>query len=268
MDKRTSLVLALVITGVFPVITLNALQNRPEEYTEQGAIDAALYYLKNSPIFKYDGMLDSINVTGAYRARTPTPTWLVAISFDCRHSGYGDRDGQMLLQVISPHVMGVIVEEGEVIEAAIDGRWDVTRLRHIEWPASQSARGWAFAKCGIVVQPSREVYLGDRPAGFTVRRNTPIFDEHGQPGPFYEGVRFVTVKNVEYTAVVVGLWLPTAIFAAYPSIAFIRGPVRRWRRRRKGWCVKCGYDLIENVSGVCPECGEPICDDAPGQGGC
>jgi peptidoglycan/LPS O-acetylase OafA/YrhL len=46
------------------------------------------------------------------------------------------------------------------------------------------------------------------------------------------------------------LWLPLLLFAAYPTIAFIRGPVRRWRRRRKGWCVKCGYDLTGNVSGV------------------
>ena len=42
---------------------------------------------------------------------------------------------------------------------------------------------------------------------------------------------------------------------ACPTIAFIRGPLRRWRRRRKGLCVKCAYDLTGNVSGVCPECG-------------
>ena len=45
------------------------------------------------------------------------------------------------------------------------------------------------------------------------------------------------------------------VLAAYPTIAFIRGPLRRWRRRRKGLCLKCGYDLTGNVSGVCPECG-------------
>ncbi len=46
------------------------------------------------------------------------------------------------------------------------------------------------------------------------------------------------------------------LLAAYPAIAFIRGPLRRWRRRRKGFCLKCGYDLMGNVSGVCPECGD------------
>jgi hypothetical protein len=53
-------------------------------------------------------------------------------------------------------------------------------------------------------------------------------------------------------------WFPTVLFAGYPTIAFIRGPVRRWRRRRRGWCLECGYDLTGNVSGVCPECGRAI----------
>jgi hypothetical protein len=56
---------------------------------------------------------------------------------------------------------------------------------------------------------------------------------------------------------VIPLWMPLVLFAACPTITCIRGPVRRWRRRRKGCCLKCGYDLAGNVSGVCPECGEP-----------
>ena len=54
------------------------------------------------------------------------------------------------------------------------------------------------------------------------------------------------------------MWFPTVLFAAYPIFAFIRGPLRRWRRRRKGLCITCGYDLTGNVSGVCPECGAEI----------
>ena len=53
-------------------------------------------------------------------------------------------------------------------------------------------------------------------------------------------------------------WIVAPAFATYPTIAFIRGPVRRWRRRRRGECVACGYDLTGNVSGVCPECGAPV----------
>ena len=34
---------------------------------------------------------------------------------------------------------------------------------------------------------------------------------------------------------------------------------KRWQSHeyeRQGRCIKCGYDLTGNVSGVCPECGE------------
>ncbi|TET73314.1 hypothetical protein E3J39_00440 [Candidatus Bathyarchaeota archaeon] len=141
MDKRASLVLALVITGMFPAMTLNAWLNRPAEYTEQGAIDAALFYLKTSPTFKHDGILESINVTGAYRARTPIPTWLVVVEFDCANSGYGDRTGQIVLEVETHHEIGVIVEEGVVIQAAIDGEWDEMAQEPLERgdPDSDSA---------------------------------------------------------------------------------------------------------------------------------
>lgn len=29
-------------------------------------------------------------------------------------------------------------------------------------------------------------------------------------------------------------------------------------RREQGLCLHCGYDLTGNVSGICPECGQPI----------
>jgi hypothetical protein len=56
----------------------------------------------------------------------------------------------------------------------------------------------------------------------------------------------------------VPLWFPAALFAGYPTVAFIRGPLRRYRRRRRGLCLKCGYDLTGNVSGTCPECGAEV----------
>lgn len=45
---------------------------------------------------------------------------------------------------------------------------------------------------------------------------------------------------------------------AYPLFAFVTGPYRRFRRRRNGQCIHCGYDLAGNVSGVCPECGVKV----------
>ena len=53
----------------------------------------------------------------------------------------------------------------------------------------------------------------------------------------------------------VQMWFLFVLFGAYPATVFIRGPLRRWRRHRKGLCIRCGYNLEGNVSGVCSECG-------------
>ena len=63
---------------------------------------------------------------------------------------------------------------------------------------------------------------------------------------------------LRFNIIWIPLWLPLALLLIYPSYAFIRGPHRRHRRRKKGLCLNCGYNLTGNVSGVCPECGERI----------
>ena len=61
-------------------------------------------------------------------------------------------------------------------------------------------------------------------------------------------------------SVMISRWAGVAVILAVPVVAWavLDRPhwvrVRRWRR---GQCVGCGYDLTGNVSGVCPECGQP-----------
>lgn len=50
-------------------------------------------------------------------------------------------------------------------------------------------------------------------------------------------------------------WLVIVGAGAYPIFAFIRGPFRRYRRRRRGLCETGGYNLTGNSTGVCPESG-------------
>ncbi len=57
--------------------------------------------------------------------------WEFTFEFDSRHAGYGDRTGQVLAQVITPHRAVVTVEEGEVTSAVMDGKWDMLRQEMI-----------------------------------------------------------------------------------------------------------------------------------------
>jgi hypothetical protein len=47
------------------------------------------------------------------------------------------------------------------------------------------------------------------------------------------------------------------VLGGYPFLVLLQGPWRRSRRRAKGLCVRCAYNLTGNVTGVCPECGTP-----------
>lgn len=53
--------------------------------------------------------------------------------------------------------------------------------------------------------------------------------------------------------------LPAAVvlLAIFPLRAGWRLSIRH-RRRNRGLCTSCGYDLTGNVSGVCPECGAAV----------
>jgi len=50
-------------------------------------------------------------------------------------------------------------------------------------------------------------------------------------------------------------WLVIAALSAYPVNVFFSGPVKRWFRRRRGLCVKCGYRLEGLPDPRCSECG-------------
>ena len=63
-------------------------------------------------------------------------------------------------------------------------------------------------------------------------------------------------------AIAFGLWV--LLFFTYRWLRYLRW---KWRaipyfeqadRLQKGLCIKCGYNLTGNTSGVCPECGTPV----------
>ncbi len=86
-------------------------------------------------------------------------------------------------------------------------------------------------------------------AGWTNRTEFRIITSHWYMADF------------RWTAVSFPLSPVWILFSVYPTIAFIRGPLRRHRRRKRGQCLTCGYNLTGNISGVCPECGTKI--DSP-----
>ncbi len=52
-----------------------------------------------------------------------------------------------------------------------------------------------------------------------------------------------------------GVLSPLALLACFLILPDVRRTLTRRARRRRGACLKCGYDLTGNFSGQCSECG-------------
>lgn len=76
-------------------------------------------------------------------------------------------------------------------------------------------------------------------------------------GLFYsDSIHRLLIESQRQIVVELPFWMMFLLFLAYPCLAFIRGPMRRYGRKRRGRCSQCGYDLTGNTSGRCPECGK------------
>ncbi len=118
------MIIALGLVFLFPTLAIYAgLQSPTITYTEEHAIDIAENFLKKSPTYSFDGIEETIEFVKVDTIRMPN-TWLATFKFDSRQSGYGDRTGEILLQVITEHTMAIMVSNGEVISAVTDDVFD------------------------------------------------------------------------------------------------------------------------------------------------
>jgi hypothetical protein len=96
------------------------------EVSQDESRSIARAYVVNSPTFRFDGMEETLELVSEDTLRCPY-CWEFVFEFDSRHSGYGDRTNQALAQVITPHTARITVQEGEVVSAVMDGKWDMMK---------------------------------------------------------------------------------------------------------------------------------------------
>lgn len=95
-----------------------------QEMTEDLAADVARKFVAASPTFVSSGMDETLTLVQARVAAVPFG-WEFVFAFDSRHSGYGNTSEQVTLPVITPRSVVVAVEKMEVVEAVMDGKWDM-----------------------------------------------------------------------------------------------------------------------------------------------
>jgi len=117
-----ALVLAAMCVPAVSIFAWQMLQVSPEDE----AAGVAVKWIEGAPTFAFDGIEGSIKVESVTLAQTfaPPSFYIVEVSFDCRHGGYGDRSGEMVLQVIEHHTATIHVADGVVTLAVLDNVWD------------------------------------------------------------------------------------------------------------------------------------------------
>lgn len=91
----------------------------------QKAMQKAQEFAVSQPTFAFDGIQQSLDVNLVSIIQSKTmPTYVVQVSFDSKHSGYGDRSGQALKDTKTHHIMKVMVSEYGIGSSIMDGVWD------------------------------------------------------------------------------------------------------------------------------------------------
>ncbi len=156
-----------------------------------------------------------------------------------------------------------LMENPKLEDASFIPRW--SRLRR-DWPARLAESRELLENGGVWNELRMGWPLACLRGGYTVadyRKQDTVRDNHGviriwRTVAFWGSARRFGKKLVSLP--VIPDWpafLGSVLLYGALSFAGVSAwrSARGWRRRRRGRCVACGYDLRGNVSGTCPECG-------------
>ena len=98
---------------------------------EEKAIEIAQKFVRSSPTYSFDGIEGTLDLISVDAMESLPVQYNIKVAFESSQGGFGNRDGQMLTQVITPHVMSVLVTDGKVISAVTDDTWDELNHQYI-----------------------------------------------------------------------------------------------------------------------------------------
>jgi hypothetical protein len=139
-QKKIAIIAAIIIvvaagvTSAYFIPSQTVLTSTPmtqEEKEKNEALSIAQKFILTSPTFAFDGDANSLDTEQIDILESFPIQYRIKIAFDSAHGGFGNREGQMLTQVITPHKMDIIVSEGAVISAVTDETWDELNHQYV-----------------------------------------------------------------------------------------------------------------------------------------
>jgi hypothetical protein len=133
-----AIIVGVIAIGVPSAYLVSAQTNETmipltqQEKEKNNAVEVAKKYIVTSPTFAFDGDINTLDVEYVGTLESFPEQYLIKIAFDSANGGYGNREGQMLTQAITPHKMDIVVSEGKVISAITDETWDEINLQYVQ----------------------------------------------------------------------------------------------------------------------------------------
>lgn len=133
MEREDRFTFGLTVTAIALVTVLMIVESPgPGGMSEREGKHVARGFVKSSPTYSFDGHdLKYKEILDSDTAKCES-CYTYVFKFKSRHPGYGNRSGEMLAQVITPHEARVTVESGEVISANLDGKWNMIDQEHLQ----------------------------------------------------------------------------------------------------------------------------------------
>jgi len=86
-------------------------------------------FLEAEATFRFDGLRETLLATESITRGEGEYEFVCR--FQSQHARYGDRTGMVLAQVITPHVARIVVKQGQVTSAVMDGKWDMLKQQFL-----------------------------------------------------------------------------------------------------------------------------------------
>ena len=125
---RYLLIMTLAILTLIASSCTTPADGVESRMTEDKAREMAEDFVMSGPTFAFDGIENTLQLVETLYPDIEN-AWQFVFHFESRQAGYGDRTGQMLAQVITPHEAVITVEQGKVKSAVMDGKWDMVNQK-------------------------------------------------------------------------------------------------------------------------------------------
>jgi hypothetical protein len=84
--------------------------------------EIAAQYIRSRGTYEFDG--SNLRLTDTQKRATNPPLLVYTFMYESRFGGYGDRDGQVVTEAVTPHTVRVVIMNGDVVSAITDNTWN------------------------------------------------------------------------------------------------------------------------------------------------